>query len=210
MVADARAMDSWNHFNASASIGAFGSAGTAATSFNMSYNPGGMGGTTNVFNTIGAGIPTGTPNLYGGPSQPSQPGSLSTYLDLAGRTIGGAGVGAEATALKYFNDTSWLANNGERYSLNARGNQYYGGYKEARAMSSAAHDLGSKTFYAGSVISIGQLYNAYQENDTFGVAKSGLDLSVGGAAWAIGSKTGFGLGAAYYGLDFLLHSEDLQ
>jgi len=169
----------------------------AETSYNLNWNSGGVGGSTSIYNTVGAGERTGVPSSLS-----------SSSLDLFGRSTGGLGIGAGFAELNHFNSTSWLADTGARYSTAFHGNQSVGGWYEAIALSDAARNVGTGTFVAGTAISGYQFYDAYREQDSFGMTKSGADVSVGAAAWYIGGKTGFGLGAAYYVGDMLFHSED--
>ena len=144
-------------------------------------------------------------------SKPESADQLARYLDTANTVTVGAGLAANITEMKYMDSASWLANNGLRYSVDFKGNQYVGGWSTANEIADAARNLGTGAFFFGSAVSGYQLYDAYKQGDSFGVAKSGMDLGVGAAAWAIGGRIGnYVLGIPYATLNLLLHSDDLQ
>jgi hypothetical protein len=162
-------------------------------------------------NLNGQGQPAQNSSKPENSSTPETADQLGRYLDTANTVLIGTGIAANITEMKFMDGTSWLANNGQRYSLTFRGNQYVGGWKTALEMSDAAHNLGTGVLIFGTLVSAAQGIDAYKQGDSFGVAKSTMDVGVGAAAWAIGGKIGnYVLGIPYATLSLLLHSDDLQ
>jgi RHS repeat-associated protein len=79
---DRQMQQSYNAFNSSLSLSVSGGGGLSLTSFNTNYNPGGLS-YTNILNTPGAGVPTGTPD-FSRMTQPKDNSDLRFTYGLQG------------------------------------------------------------------------------------------------------------------------------
>jgi hypothetical protein len=127
-------------------------------------------------------------------------GSEGESLYIIGGSLNAAGF---ATGVgEYSNATNgmWKGANGKWYSTSWGGNQWTGA--RSKVMSKAGYfKVASRVFfYAGTLISGYQGFQAYQRGDYFGVAKSGLDITMGTIA-TFGGPPGLIIGGGYFLLD---------